>query len=152
MHHVEGYTDLEWPIDARNRRNALCACFSHAQTRPEITPYPKSAHNGTSNSARNSGCATDRSPIKMHHLERYTGLEWHDHAKTAAARSTHVLEHAQAHHGIPLHTKDARNSTSDSARNSRARHPARPSKCTISSTVRARSGTPTHIIIYIYHI
>ena len=33
-------------------------------------------------------------------------------------RSTHVLEHAQTHHGIPLHTKDARNSTSDSARNS----------------------------------
>jgi len=31
------------------------------------------------------GCATDRSPIKMHNLERYTGLEWHDHAKTAAA-------------------------------------------------------------------
>ena len=61
--HVKGYTDLEWPIDARNRRNVLCACFSHAQTRPEITPYPKSAHNGTSNSARNSGCATDRSPI-----------------------------------------------------------------------------------------
>jgi len=57
--------------------------------------------------------------------------------------STHVLEHAQTHHGIPLHTKDARNSTSDSARNSRARHPARPSKCTIWSTVRARSGTPT---------
>merc|ERR1712070_78857 len=59
-------------------------------------------------------------------------------------RSTHVLEHAQTHHGIPaLHTKDARNSTSDSARNSRARHPTRPSKCTISSTVRARSGTLT---------
>ena len=66
--HVEGYTDLEWPIDARNRRNVLCACFSHAQTRPEITPYPKSAHNGTSNSARNSGCATDRSPIKMRNI------------------------------------------------------------------------------------
>ena len=31
------------------------------------------------------GCATDRSHIKMHNLERYTGLEWHDHAKTAAA-------------------------------------------------------------------
>ena len=59
-------------------------------------------------------------------------------------RSTHVLEHAQTHHGIPVRTKDARNSTSDSARNSRARHPARPSKCTISSTVRARSGAPTH--------
>jgi len=58
-------------------------------------------------------------------------------------RSTHVLEHAQTHHGIPLHTKDARNSTSDSARNSRARHPTRPSKCHISSTVRARSGMPT---------
>ena len=40
------------------------------------------------NSARNSGCATDRSPIEMHHLERYTGLEWHDHAKTAAALYT----------------------------------------------------------------
>ena len=68
INHVEGYTDLEWPIDARNRRNVLCACFSHAQTRPEITPYPKSAHNGTSNSARNSGCATDRSPIKMRNI------------------------------------------------------------------------------------
>ena len=31
------------------------------------------------------GRAPDRSPIKMHNLERYTGLEWHDHAKTAAA-------------------------------------------------------------------
>jgi len=31
------------------------------------------------------GRATDRSPIKMHNLERYTGLEWHDHAKTTAA-------------------------------------------------------------------
>ena len=31
------------------------------------------------------GRATDRSPIKMHNLERYTGLEWHDHAKIAAA-------------------------------------------------------------------
>jgi hypothetical protein len=60
-------------------------------------------------------------------------------------RSTHVLEHAQTHHGIPLHPKDARNSTLtfDSARNSRARHPTRPSKCTISSTVRARSAAPT---------
>ncbi len=38
MHHIEGYTDLEWPINARNRRNILCACFGHAQTRPEITP------------------------------------------------------------------------------------------------------------------
>ena len=41
--HVEGYTDLEWPINARNRRNVLCACFSHAQTRPEITPYSSSS-------------------------------------------------------------------------------------------------------------
>jgi len=121
MHHVEGYTDLEWPIDARNRRNVLCACFSHAQTRPEITPYPESARNGIRQTARATpgaprtarpskcaisqskhepeaacpyttaenlctcDCATDRSPIKMHNLERYTGSEWHDHAKTAAA-------------------------------------------------------------------
>ena len=34
------------------------------------------------------GRATDRSPINMHNLERYTGLEWHDHAKTAAALYT----------------------------------------------------------------
>jgi len=67
-------------------------------------------------------------------------------------RSSHVLEHAQTHHGIPLHTKDARNSTSDSARNSRARHPARPSKCTISSSVGARSGTPTPTTIETLHI
>jgi len=52
MHHVEGYTDLEWPIDARNRRNVLSACFSHAQTRPEITPYPKSARNGIRQTAK----------------------------------------------------------------------------------------------------
>jgi len=31
------------------------------------------------------GRATDGSPIKTHNLERYTGLEWHDHTKTAAA-------------------------------------------------------------------
>jgi len=67
-------------------------------------------------------------------------------------RSTHVLEHAQAHHGIPLYTKDARNSTSDSARNSRARHPTRQSTCTISSTVRARSGTPTPTTIEMLHM
>ena len=30
------------------------------------------------------GRATDRSSIKMHNLERYTGVEWLDHAKTAA--------------------------------------------------------------------
>jgi hypothetical protein len=36
----------------------------------------------------NLGRATDRSPIKMHHLEHYTGLEQHDHAKTAAALYT----------------------------------------------------------------
>ena len=79
--HVEGYTDLEWPIDASNRRNVLCACFSHAQTRPEITPYPKSAHNGTSNSARNSGCATDRSPIKMRnrYLNQNMSPKWPAH-------------------------------------------------------------------------
>jgi len=88
--HVESYTDLEWPIDARNRRNVLIACFSHAQTRPEITPYPKSAHNGTSNSARNSGCATDRSPIKMRNISIKTiarsGLPVHTTAEKLYTR------------------------------------------------------------------
>jgi len=96
------------------------------------------------------GRATDRSPIKKHHLERYTRAWSGMTTLKPQQRSSHVLEHAQTHHGIPVHTKDARNSTSDSARNSRARQPARPSKCTMSSTVRARSGTTTHIIIYIY--
>ena len=31
------------------------------------------------------GRATDRSPIKMHNLERYAGLEWHDHGKSKTA-------------------------------------------------------------------
>ena len=54
--------------------------------RPGNSLHSKCARNGTSNSGRNPrGRATDRSPIKMHNLERYTGLEWHDHAKTAAA-------------------------------------------------------------------
>ena len=91
MHHVKGYKDLEWPIDARYRRNVLCACFSHAQTRPEITLYPKSARNGTSNSARNSGRATDRSPIKMRNISIKTrarsGLPVH----TTAESSAHVI-------------------------------------------------------------
>ena len=52
----------------------------------------------------------------------------------------------------PFATKDACNSTSDSARNSRAHHPARPSKCTISSTVRAWSGTPTPTTIETLHM
>ena len=97
------------------------------------------------------GRATDRSPIKMHHLERYTGLEWHDHAyNRSSALHTCLLEHAESQRRIMgslciLHPKDAaRNSTFDiSARNSRAHQPTRPSKCASSSTVRARSGTPT---------
>ena len=52
MYHVVGYTDLVWPIGALNRRNVLCACFCHAQTRSEITPYPKSARNGIRQTAR----------------------------------------------------------------------------------------------------
>ena len=38
MHHVEDYTNLKWPINARTRSNVSCACFGHTQTRPEITP------------------------------------------------------------------------------------------------------------------
>ena len=48
------YTDFEWPIDALNRRNVLCACFSHAQTRPESlrTQKEKKARNGIRPTAR----------------------------------------------------------------------------------------------------
>ena len=68
---VESYTDLEWPIDARNRRNVLCACFSHVQTRPEITPYTQKvlttvrqiarATPGAPRTARPSKCAISQS-------------------------------------------------------------------------------------------
>ena len=99
------------------------------------------------------GRATDRSPIKMHHLERYTGLEWHMTTLKPQQRSTYVLEHAQTHHGIPLHTKDARNSTSDSARNSCGRanplaHPNAPSRVLYGPEWHAHA----HNHIYIYHI
>ena len=70
--HVEGYTDLEcWPIDARNRRKVLCACFSHAQTRSEITPYPKrlaTVYVKQRAQLRVRACATDGSPIKMRNI------------------------------------------------------------------------------------
>ena len=73
------------------RRNVSCACFGHAQTRPEITPYPKSARNDTSNSTRNSGRATDRSLIKMRNISIKTrarsGLPVH----TTAESSAHVI-------------------------------------------------------------
>ena len=53
---------------ARNRRNLSCACFGHAQTRPEITPYPKSARNGSSNRARNS---ETRPELRAHQNAQY---------------------------------------------------------------------------------
>ena len=33
MNHVEYHMAMEWPIDARNRRNVPCACFGHTPKR-----------------------------------------------------------------------------------------------------------------------
>jgi len=150
MHHLERYTSPEWPARTSHNRRSDPHAFG-PRKRPWNSLHSKCARNGTSNTkqrAQPSGAPpTDRpSKCTISSVTRaWSGMT----TLKPRQRSTHVLEHAQTHHGIPLHTKDARNSTSDSARNSRARHPARPSKCTISSTVRARSGTPTHIS-YIY--
>ena len=64
--------------------------LEHAQTHHGIPLHTKDARNSTSDSARNSGCATDRSPIKRHHLERYTGLEWHETRELLAQEQEHI--------------------------------------------------------------
>ena len=149
MHHLERYTSPEWTARASHNRRSAPHAFG-PRKRPGNSLHSKCARNGTSQTAAATlaGAPPTARPSKctISSVTRaWSGMT----TLKPQQRSTHVLEHAQTHHGIPLHTKDARNSTSESARNSRARHPARPSKCTISSTVRARSGTPTRIIIYI---
>jgi len=84
MHHLERYTSPEWPArESHNRRSALMP-LGH-----ESVPGTLCIQNVLATAHQTAGAtlgrATDRSPIKMHNLERYTGLEWHDHAKTAAA-------------------------------------------------------------------
>jgi len=104
------------------------------------------------NSARNPRARHRPLAHQNAHLERYTGLEWHDHAKTAAVfytRATCLNTHRRIMGSLCAQKMLA---TAHSARNSRARHPARPSKCTISSTVRARSGTPTPTTTEMLHM
>jgi len=55
--------------------------------------------------ARNSrGRATDRSPIQMRYLVRYTGPEWRAHAHNRRNATRACSQHAETHHGIPLHS------------------------------------------------
>jgi len=55
--------------------------------------------------ARNSrGRATDRSPIQMRDLVRYTGPEWRTHAHNRSNAPRACSQHAETHHGIPLHS------------------------------------------------
>jgi len=56
--------------------------------------------------ARNSrGRATDRSPIQMRDLVRYTGPEWRTHAHNRRNAPRACSQHAETHHGIPFHSK-----------------------------------------------
>ena len=140
--HLSRGETAPWPAHAYNRISAPHAFGP--RTRPGNYFHSKLARNGTSNSGRNSWArhrplAYQNAPSRALHGP---GVACCPHIQPQQ-HSTHVLGHAHTHHGIPLHPKDARNGTSDSARNSRARHPTHPSKCTISSTIRARSGTPT---------
>jgi len=136
--------------------NGLPVCAFQARTNPPLTralvAFKMCSQRHIKQRAQPSGAPPTARPSKCTISSVTRAWSGMTTLKPRQRSTAHVLEHAQTHHGIPLHTKDARNSTSDSARNSRVRHPARPSKCTISSTVRARSGTPTHIIIYIYYI
>ena len=108
---------------ARKRRYFCCNCIDPRHLRALARRTQQVLAMAPQTAGATLGRATDRSPIKMHHLEGYTGLECHVHAHNRSSAP-------HTHQGIPLHPKDARNSTSYSARNSRARHPTRPSICT----------------------
>jgi len=94
--------------------------WSRPKTRPGIFSQSSGVRNGTVNK-NSAGRATDCPPIKMHHLERYTRPEW-------PARTSHNRRSAphafgpRKRPGNSLHSKCARNGTSNSGRNPRARH------------------------------
>ena len=144
MHHLERYTSPGWPARASHNRRSVPHAFGVWATKAsrELFAFKICSQRHIKQRAQPSGAPPTARPSKctISSVTRaWSGMT----TLKPRQRSTHVLEHAQTHHGIPWHTKDARSSTSDSARNSRARHPTRPSKCTISSAVWARSGTPT---------
>ena len=77
--HLSRGETAPWPAHAYNRISAPHAFGP--QTRPGNSLHSRRARNGTLNSGYKCTTlrrATDRSPIKMHQLERYTGPEWHD--------------------------------------------------------------------------
>ena len=85
MHHLERYTRaLRGPPMHHTTAEVPLMPLCH-----ESVPGTLCIQNVLATAHQTAGAiferATDRSLIEMHHLEHYTGLEWHDHAKTAAA-------------------------------------------------------------------
>jgi len=56
------------------------------------------------NASNSRGRATDRSPIQMRYLVRYTGPEWRAHAHNRKNATRACSQHTETHHGIPLHS------------------------------------------------
>jgi len=114
MHHLERYTSPEWPaLASHNRRSAPHA--SGPRKRPGNSLHSKCARNGTSQTAgatlAGAPPTARLSKCTISSVTRaWSGMTT---LKPQQRSSTHMLEHAQTHHGIPLHTKDACNSTSD---------------------------------------
>ena len=111
MHHLKHCnTSPEWHAHAHDQhRNAPHACFQHAQRHRGIPLHAKGARTGSTcyiDNARNSrGRASDRSPIQMRYLVRYTGPEWRAHAHNRRNATRACSQHAETHHGIPFHSK-----------------------------------------------
>ena len=123
MHHLERYTSPEWPARASHNRRSGPHALGH-----ESVPGTLCIQNVLATAHQTAGATLAGAPLTAR-LSKCTissvTRAWSGVTTLKLRRrSTHVLEHAQTHHGIPLHTKDARNSTSDSARNSRGRSPS----------------------------
>jgi len=96
--------------------------------------------------ARNSrGCATDRSPIQMRYLVRYTGPEWrtHAHNRRNATRVCSQQTRRDASRD-PFALKRCVLETCGTSKLLAERPTSRPSKSIILSVTRVVSGASTH--------
>ena len=77
-----------------------------------------SQHTAPPRARASLGRASNRSPIKMHHIERCTGLEWRAHAHARRNAPHACFGHAKSVPRAlwPLQSYGARNGTSHSAR------------------------------------
>ena len=91
--------------------------------------------------AQLSGAHTDRSPIQMRHLVRYTGPEWRAHAHNRRNATRACSQDAETHHGIPLHSNGVCSIETCGTSKLLAEQPtSRPSKPIMLSVTRVVSG------------